>query len=216
LVVGNGINQVWSLLLSIVLTTPLYAGFYVVYLRQLDGRRWSFGDFFSGFKRWGALAGVAALQAVVQLVLLVPMFVLFAVLLTSLPSLIGPGGPGAGGPGPVWNGLMGATAGFFVVLLPVWIFLYIRLFFFAPLLIMDRGLGAMDALKANWELSRGHFWGLFGASFVIGLIILGGVLLCLVGVLFTLPLALLMQTAGYLFLAGRRPPLPAPEPPYRY
>jgi hypothetical protein len=45
----------------------------------------------------------------------------------------------------------------------------------------------------------------------MGLINLGGLLLCLVGVLFTIPFTTLITTASYLLVAGRRPPLREPR-----
>ncbi len=61
-------------------------------------------------------------------------------------------------------------------------------------------------MKANWELTRGHFWGLFGVSLLLGLIILGGVLACLIGALFALPYTMLILNAGYLLITGARVP----------
>ncbi len=88
----------------------------------------------------------------------------------------------------------------------VLIFFQVRLFLFAPAIIFDRDLGAMDAMKANWELTRGHFWGLFGVTLLLGLIYLGGFLACLVGALFAVPYIMLILNAGYLLITGARGP----------
>ena len=81
----------------------------------------------------------------------------------------------------------------------------VRLFLFAPAIVFDRRhLGAIDAIKANWQLTRGHFWGLFGVSLLLGLMNVGGAMACYVGLLFTVPYTLLILTAGYLLISRPR------------
>ena len=101
-------------------------------------------------------------------------------------------------------------AGVFLVGVAVLVFLQIRLLAFAPCIIFDRKEGAVGAIKANWELTRGHFWGLFGVGFLCGLIAGAGALACGIGALFTVPYAFLIWNAGYLFIAGRREPVDRP------
>lgn len=53
---------------------------------------------------------------------------------------------------------------------------------FTPHLIVDRGLGPLDALQASWEATRGHGWSLFGLLIVSLLVLVGGLILLIVGV----------------------------------
>jgi len=90
------------------------------------------------------------------------------------------------------------------------IFLLVRVGMFGELLIFDRGYGAIDAIKGNWELTEGHFCILFAFMLLLGLINLAGALLCCVGLLFSFPFTIIVTTAGYLLIAGTRPPLERP------
>jgi uncharacterized membrane protein len=94
-----------------------------------------------------------------------------------------------------------------------WAYLGAPLYMFCVPLILDRKLGAIEAMQDAWARGRGHSWGLFGALFVLGLINLGGVLFCFVGTLFTIPFTTLAHTAGYLLIAGRKRPLESPDGP---
>jgi hypothetical protein len=166
---------------------PLWSGVNAVCLAELKGRPWSFGDFFSGFQHFGALAGVGFATQVVSILISLPTTVCSYLALQNHDS-----------------SMRMAGEAFNLVGLVVLIVLHVRLFLFAPTIIFDRKLSAGDAIKANWELSRGHFWGLLGVSLLVGLIAVGGALACGIGLLFAVPYVTLVMNAGYLLIAGRR------------
>ena len=58
-IIDQALTQLPMLVLTVALTFPLFSGLTAVSLAQLKGRRWTFGDFFLGFRHWVALAGVA-------------------------------------------------------------------------------------------------------------------------------------------------------------
>ncbi|MFL5342900.1 MAG: hypothetical protein ACJ8F7_22425 [Gemmataceae bacterium] len=88
------------------------------------------------------------------------------------------------------------------------VYVWLRLGFFSHFLIIDRNCGAIESLKGSWLLSRGHFWGLLGTLLlVLFLVYLSGLLTLGIGMLFTLPRAILVLNAGYLKIAGSRPPV---------
>jgi hypothetical protein len=185
-------------LISLFVVTPLAAGWTVVALAQLKGRRWSFNDFFNGFNWWGAIVGNTLLQGFIVLGCAIPGGVI------ALLSI------GFFGPGDIVTGMTLVVGGAaLAVLLAAYV--SVRTSFFALPLIIDRGFGATEAIAGSWTLSRGHFWGLFGVVLLLGLINLGGLLLCFVGLLFTIPLTTLVTCAGYLLVAGSRPPVELPE-----
>jgi hypothetical protein len=194
LIITQVFTQVPSLALSAVLYLPLFSGLTAVSLLQLKGRRWTFGDFFSGFRHWGAFVGIGFVSQIITLLVYLPGIVIFiiAVQNRAVPLFFVVGG-----------------AAFFVGGI-VLLFIQIRLLIFAPSLIFDRNLGAMEAMKANWQLTRGHFWGLFGVGVLLILILIGGALACGIGELFALPYVMLIGNAGYLLIAGRREPLDMP------
>jgi LSD1 subclass zinc finger protein len=191
-----------NLLMQLLVFTPLEAGFVAVCLRQLKGKRWTFGDFFAGFEHYGSVVGS-------QLLLMLIAFACW------LPGLLASGIAVVAalvlrlGEAPVVLIPLGLVA---LACLFTFIYLMIRASFFSIPLILDRGCGPLEAIQGSWRLTRGHFWGLFGVALLLLLLQLGGVLMCFIGLLFTSPLVGLTFTAGYLLVAGtRRPTRPGAE-----
>jgi hypothetical protein len=181
-------------LIGFLINPALQAGFMVVAVAQLKGERWSFGDFFGGFRFYGPILVSTFLVVVVSLVCFAPMI---AVVFMAVASR---------------SGAMVAVAVIVgVVDLLASMFIIVRLSFFSVPLIVDRALGPIEAIQGSWTLSRGHSLGLVGVSILLGLINLAGAMLCLVGVLFSAPLVYLTTAAGYLLVAGTRPPLRQPR-----
>ncbi len=185
-------------ILHFLVAVPMWAGTTVVALAQLKGRPWTFNDFFSGFNWWGAIVGCTFLQGLIVVGCLIPGGAL---------ALVSIGFFNTGDV--VTGGTLLVCGAIVAVLLATYI--GVRTSFFALPLIIDRGCSATDAIAGSWTLSRGHFWGLFGVQLLVGIITVGGALACLVGLLFTLPLTTLLTSAGYLLVAGSRPPVELPE-----
>jgi uncharacterized membrane protein len=100
---------------------------------------------------------------------------------------------------------------FYLINLLAACFVMARVSFFSVPLIIDRGYGPVEALQGSWNLGRGHMLGLVGVMLLFGLMMLGGYILCLVGALFVAPLVIMTQAAGYLLVAGTRPPRRSPS-----
>ncbi|MEK7080048.1 MAG: DUF975 family protein, partial [Patescibacteria group bacterium] len=84
-----------------------------------------------------------------------------------------------------------------IILVPAYILLIVPgiflsvCFVFAPYLVVDKGLGPIEALKASWSMTKGHRWNLFFLGLAaIGLSIVGFVFL-FVGLLVTTPVIML-------------------------
>ncbi len=185
-------------LVLLFLAPPLQAGFSIICLKQLKGEPWAFGDCFGGFNYYGALLGNFFLVLLMTIGCLLPAGVVFAV-----------------------AGLSGSREmliGAFVFLVMNYlgaIYVLIRATLFNVQFIVDHNCGPIEAIRASWTISRGHFWGLLGSTILVGLIIVLGYLACVVGVLFSLPFGLLALNAGYLLIGGTRSPRPSPEPQRR-
>lgn len=184
-------------LVGFIVGPPLAAGGAIICLAQLKGKPWTFGDSFSGFQWFGALFGWVLIQAGISLG--VVLVCLLPALLVAIIASVAESG--ALGTVAILLLVVGGVAATIALL-----YIGIRASMFGMQLIVDRGMGAVEAIKANWELSKGHFWGLLGMSLLIGLIAGAGSLACGFGMLFTMPFAMLMQNAGYLLIAGSRPP----------
>jgi hypothetical protein len=189
---------------DLLLLFALFAGYVVVCLRQFRGDRWEFGDFFGGFEYWVPLFLNHLFVWLLQLVCFwLGNFVMFGFIIAAAIQ----GGPGRGPPGrPPTNQpdetLMligyGLGGGMMLVGLIVFTFLHVRCFLFCPWLIIDRGASPVQAIKDNWQLTQGHFWGWFAVSLLLGLIMAGGAMLCMLGLPFTFPIYYLVLTAAYL------------------
>jgi hypothetical protein len=192
-------------LILLFLLPPLAAGFTIVALAQLKGRRWTFGDFFGGFHRYGAILGNVLLTSLIALACMLPGLI---AVIAAAPSPAADQAPDQPSPpaGPLFTGAL--IFAFINLLLATYINL--RCTIFSMPLVIDRGCGPVQAIRGSWALSKGHFWGLLGVVLLLSLINLGGALLCGIGMLFTLPLTQLVLTAGYLLIAGTRPPVGSP------
>jgi uncharacterized membrane protein len=76
--------------------------------------------------------------------------------------------------------------------------------------IVDRKLSGVDAIKASWELTKGHKVQLFIFGLLALLVSIAGYIACLVGFVFgSVPLLVVALSYVYLRLQGETPRLPA-------
>lgn len=68
---------------------------------------------------------------------------------------------------------------------------------FVPFLVVRQHLSGVEAVSKSWEVLKPHAFGMFGFMFVMGLLVLVGVILCGVGVLFTFPVACVSMAYQY-------------------
>jgi len=76
-------------------------------------------------------------------------------------------------------------------------FLVSGLFFFTPHLIVDQGLGPIEAMRRSYEVTRSSMWWFTLFAFVIGLIAGAGSYACYVGMLATYPLSVAAGVIAY-------------------
>lgn len=100
------------------------------------------------------------------------------------------------------------SAGLVLFIVPG-IILAIMFGFFGYVIVQDADAGVIDALKRSSEIAKGHW----GPLFLLGLAAFGinllGLMLCLVGVLFTYPITAVAYAYAYRTLAGQ-PVAPIP------
>jgi len=180
-------NQGFTLLLTAV-NAVFLAGFSRMALRQARGEPISIGGVFSAFPQALPLAAVAVFAAGAA--------VLLEALLLGLLHL---------------TGMPGRQAVSLVGLLVAIPSIVVQgLLMFAPLLILDNGASAVDAILGSVRLLRGQW--LMGVLFYFVVALVGGVgmLLCGVGMLVTYPLFLISIAVGYLALT--QPPVAYARP----
>jgi hypothetical protein len=179
---------------SFLVAPVLLAGQTLVCLAQLKGRRWSFVDFFGGYRFFVPIVVCALISGLT--------FVGASYLGRKLDAIALEKGQAA-------NNMVVFVQ---LVLIQMMVFaggafVLIRIVLFGVPLIIDRGLGPIEAIRASWLVTSGHFLGLLGMSILLLLIVLAGVAMLGVGVLFTIPYAVLALNAGYLLAAGSRLPV---------
>jgi uncharacterized membrane protein len=110
-------------------------------------------------------------------------------------------------PRPFWKFLgtsilVGLAIGIGLVLLIVPGILAMIFFMFATLIVIDRGLGPIEAMKESMAIGRGHRWPLLGLIALAILIMLAGALAFFVGLLVAMPVVGLAFTHAYRVLSG--------------
>ncbi len=159
-------------------------GFGYFYLNMTDQRA-SFGDLFAGFSTYGTVL-------VNMLVLIVCYYGL---------SLIGQSVQLVG----QWTGLPELTLIGLVVNI-VWALAVMVRFYFAILLMIDRGTGPIESLRLSWEITRGQTPQLIGLMLAMVVVIALGVLAFLIGVIPATAMSYLMWTSAYRQIVGRPEP----------
>ena len=93
------------------------------------------------------------------------------------------------------------AAGLILLIVPGIIFAL--MFMFAPLIVIERELGPIDAMKASNRITRGHKWPLLGLVALLILINVLGVLALVVGLLVSIPVSTFAFVHAYRSLSGR-------------
>ena len=85
--------------------------------------------------------------------------------------------------------------GFFLLIFPgvIWMLK----FWFAPLLVVDKGMGPIEAMKKSAEMTQGLKWDLLGFYCVTSVVNVIGMLCLYVGLIFTTPTTLIAMTKVY-------------------
>lgn len=87
-------------------------------------------------------------------------------------------------------------AGLILLILPG-VYLAVRLQFYKFIIIDDENIGPVDALKKSMEMTRDHFWKLFGFMVTIVLFNILGLLFFIVGLIVTIPVSVLASAFLY-------------------
>jgi uncharacterized membrane protein len=93
-----------------------------------------------------------------------------------------------------------------LVLLIVPGIIFALMFMFTTFIVIDRGLGPIEAMKESNRITYGHKWTLLGFTLMLVLINLLGVIALVVGLLVSIPVSSLAVAYAYRVLGGRTPP----------
>jgi hypothetical protein len=83
---------------------------------------------------------------------------------------------------------------------PFYIYAILGIVFAQVELAFNDDAGPIDGIIHSWRIARGKRWSIFGVAIIAGMIMVGSMMLCGIGVLFGAPFATLLVGALYLAL----------------
>ena len=192
------VGIVIQLAVGFLVQPPLWVGLYYAVSRRIDGRAAKVDYLFEGFRQRYWQSVVVALQCgVIMIAAMVPVVIPVGILAAS-----------GALDGSAREEVLYVVIPIVAVLGVAWLALFVAVtvhLIFSYLAVWDHPVrGGWEAVKDSARVVRRHFWPTVGVLALFGLIamgaILAGLLACGIGVLFTLPVVLIWQTAAYIYL----------------
>jgi hypothetical protein len=173
-----GLVPLVSFVATFLVTPQMNAGMLWSFVRRVRGEPAEIGDVFEGYRR---AFGRLALVMLLQLLVLLPFIVGAVVAGGGLAILAQPQVEGTP-PEVPWGGVfavltLGLLGGAVAIR-----------FLLAPILILDRGYSAGEAMKLSWRLLGRRFWTLVALLVALALVQVAGLLALVIGFVFTLPM----------------------------
>jgi uncharacterized membrane protein len=168
-----------------ILLGPMMCGLHLAFFKKRRGEQVEFATLFKGFDYFGASVIASLLYMVPIMVIVVPAYIFFYVSMI-VTSVAAQGSGGDPNPGAAL-GIMGLFFIVWFVIIVVIVLLSVGFTFSYPL-IVDRKLPGFDAVKLSFRAAMANFWRLLGLMILTGLIGLGGMLLCIVGIYLVMPI----------------------------
>jgi len=204
-----GISVVGTLIggmFAIVLMGPMMCGIFICLLEYQRRQPIEFSMVFKGFDDFLPALLVQLIKSVPMIIVMAPFYIFWmGMVFSSLPRHVDPG------PEFMFT-IFGFEILFFGLLMLVHFFVEIVALFAFPL-IVDRKLPAMDALKLSWAASRANLSGVIGLLLLDGVFKFAGMLLCVVGFYFYLPLSFAAYTVAYRKVFADLGPMTYSPPP---
>lgn len=174
-------------LLNLLVVAPLMGGLFYITLQAIRSQRTSVGDVFEGFRRaFMQLCLGYIVPAIFTALCFIPVAIVGVIVL--LPTLASKQPPEIG----MIMMLVGVGL---VCLIPAMI-LSVNWMFTLPL-VVDKGLNFWTAMRTSWKKVTQHWWQIFALLLLVGLVNLGGLILCCVGLIFTIPLGIAATMYAY-------------------
>ncbi len=188
-----------------VLVGAMVCGIFYCYLQKIDGKTVSFDELWKGFQWW--LPGLIA-----TIILVVPMFIVLGFIYAPFIAAAVMGSKLS--ESELIGLLLGAIA-IDLVFIVVMICFHTLLMFTFPLMV-DRNLGAFEAMKTSakgvWK-NLGGIAGFYGVAFVLSLI---GGLACGIGTYFVMPIILAGTAIAYRKIFPKQNDFNQPPAPRYY
>ena len=191
-----------------ILMGPMMCGLFLTFFKMRRGEPIEFGTLFKGFEYLGQSILATLIHVVPITVLIVGAYIAFYVffLFAMVAQADREPNPGA------FIVILLVYAVFWIAVIALIMFLSIGFMFVYPL-IVDRNLQGFDAIKMSFRGAFANFWGLLGMMFLNFLLSIAGLLCCIIGVYFVLPISYSAVAIAYEQIFGLRQVAPAPNVP---
>ena len=184
---------------------PGLGGVFYVYLSLMRGKPATVGDVFTGFKSFQDLFLGKLIPSLIGTLCMFPYTYVsnskmapFFDHLQENPQAVNPQEMLS----QMLSGFTSSMPIFFICLIPT-MYLSVNWQFTVPLII-DKQMGFWTAMRTSWKMVHKHWLTVFGLLVLAGLLNVGGVLMCCVGVLVTIPLGLVAVCYAYEDIFGRQ------------
>jgi uncharacterized membrane protein len=192
-----------------ILMGPMMCGLFLTFFKMRRGEPIEFGLLFKGFEYFAQSIIATLLHVIPILAIVIPAYVMFY--LFFVLAMISQQGQEPNGLAML--AIFAVFALFWLVVIAIVMFVSIGFTFVYPL-IVDRGIQGFDAVKLSFKGAMANFWGLLGMIFLNFLLSVAGLLLCMVGVYFVLPISYSAVAVAYEKVFGlHEGPLPPNTPP---
>ncbi len=175
---------------NLFITGPLMGGVFYMFIQAIRGQPAEVGDVFAGFRKAflqlflgylvrGLLTGLCMIPFLIVLVIGIVRAAAAAHGAAPDPQMITQ----------VFENQLPVILPVLLICLIPTVYLQISWSFTLPL-IMDKQMEFWQAMKTSWKMVNKHWWLVFGLFVLVSLLNVVGVLLCCVGLLFTMPIGL--------------------------
>jgi Predicted integral membrane protein len=200
-----------------ILMGPMMCGMYLAFFRKRRGLPIEFGTLFKGFDYFGQSVVAALLHVIPIMVVVIGCYIL--VYVGMFATMIAASQVGEDAAPVAMLSFVFVMLLFYAIVLLLVILISVG-FTFAYPLIVDRGVPGFDAVKLSFRAAFANFWRLLGMSLLGGLLAIGGMLLCYIGILLVFPITLSAVAVAYEQVFGLSQPgdlapnLPPPPPTF--
>jgi len=197
----------------VVLLGPMMVGIFLCLQQRQRNQLVDFGLLFKGFDLFVPSLIVAVLKMIPIFIILIPYYIFIFAMMAAMPH----GSRASSEDSQAFAfGFIGMELVFAIVIITV--SLFVEMFFmFAFPLVADRKMSGLDAVKLSFKAGRANMGGILGLMLLNALFGILGVLACIIGVYFYLPIAIASQAVAYrrvfpdMGQVGQYPPPPPPQ-----
>lgn len=179
-------------LVPVVLLGPMMVGIFLCLQQRQRNQPVEFGLLFKGFDLFVPSLIVAVLKMIPIFIVLIPYYIFIFGMMAMMPR----GRPSPEDSQQFVFTMLGFELLFAAIIITVSILVEI-FFMFAFPLVADRKMPGLDAVKLSFKAAKANMGGVLGLMLLNALFTILGLLACIIGVYFYLPIAIASQAVAY-------------------